>query len=72
MAMIHEPRGSFSSSLLPRHQMGLALACRLSSSDKSFRSRVAHRLLIIQRVPQSVRDSLEERYFVPEVVSIGP
>ncbi|CAL4906054.1 unnamed protein product [Urochloa decumbens] len=30
------------------------------------------RPLIIQKVPQSVRGGLEKRYFVPDVVSIGP
>jgi len=48
------------------------LASRVSKSDESFRRKAAHRPLIIQKVPQSVRDSLEERYFVPDVVSIGP
>lgn len=69
MDMVHDSPGS-SSRLLPRDQMDLA--SRLSSSNQSFRSRVAHGPLIIQKVPQSVRDSLDERYFVPEVVSIGP
>ena len=66
MATIHDPE----SGLLPRHQMDLA--SRVSKSDESFRRKAAHRPLIIQKVPQSVRDSLEERYFVPDVVSIGP
>ncbi|PVH35116.1 hypothetical protein PAHAL_7G108400 [Panicum hallii] len=55
--------------LVPREQMDLP--SRLSASNASFRS-VAPRLLLIQKVPQSVRGGLEERYFVPDVVSIGP
>lgn len=55
--------------LLPREQMDLP--SRLSASNASFRS-VAPRQLLIQKVPQSVRGGLEERYFVPDVVSIGP
>jgi len=66
MATIHDPE----SGLLPRYQMDLA--SRVSKSDESFRRKAAHRPLIIQKVPPSVRDSLEERYFVPDVVSIGP
>ncbi|XP_062227338.1 UPF0481 protein At3g47200-like [Phragmites australis] len=58
--------------LLPPHQRDLSF--RLSSSNAWFRSaqQPHSRPVIIQKVPQSVRGGLEERYFVPDVVSIGP
>ncbi|KAF8765976.1 hypothetical protein HU200_008018 [Digitaria exilis] len=47
------------------------LPSRLSASSRSFRAG-AQRQNFIQKVPQSVRRGLEQRYFVPDVVSIGP
>jgi hypothetical protein len=64
---LHDP------DMLPAHQRDLT--SRLSSSNASFRhaqQRRHSRPLIIQKVPPSVRGRLEERYFVPDVVAIGP
>lgn len=68
MAALHDPDAG----LLPANQRDLT--SRLSSSNTSFRA-AQHRHsrpLIIQKVPPSVRDGLEVRYFVPDVVAIGP
>lgn len=65
---LHDPE----TGLLPPRQRELSF--RLSSSHSVFRALAQqreNRPLIIQRVPQSVR-GLDELYFVPEVVSIGP
>ncbi|CAN6347571.1 unnamed protein product [Urochloa humidicola] len=65
---LHDPEAG----LLPPHQRDLSF--RLSTSNAMFRG-AQHRHtrpLIIQKVPQSVRGGLDERYFVPDVVSIGP
>ncbi|RCV18453.1 hypothetical protein SETIT_3G301900v2 [Setaria italica] len=65
---LHDPEAG----LVPPHQRDLSF--RLSTSNAAFRA-AQHRHsrpLIIQMVPQSVRGGLEERYFAPEVVSIGP
>ena len=65
---LHDPEAG----LLPPHQRELSF--RLSTSNATFRA-AQHRHsrpLIIQKVPPSVRAGLEERYFSPDVVSIGP
>ncbi|KAG2628992.1 hypothetical protein PVAP13_3KG395500 [Panicum virgatum] len=65
---LHDPEAG----LLPPHQRDLSF--RLSTSNATFRA-AQHRHsrpLIIQKVPASVRGGLEERYFAPDVVSIGP
>ncbi|CAN6338233.1 unnamed protein product [Urochloa humidicola] len=65
---LHDPEAG----LLPPHQRDLSF--RLSTSNATFRA-AQHRHsrpLIIQKVPPSVRGGLEERYFAPDVVSIGP
>ncbi|KAF8769376.1 hypothetical protein HU200_006625 [Digitaria exilis] len=58
---LHDPEAG----LLPPHQRDLSF--RLSTSNSTFR-----RPLIIQKVPSSVRGGLDEHYFLPDVVSIGP
>ncbi|CAL4906982.1 unnamed protein product [Urochloa decumbens] len=65
---LHDPEAG----LVPPQQRDLSF--RLSTSNASFRA-AQHRHsrpLIIQKVPPSVRGGLEERYFAPDVVSIGP
>ncbi|KAF8659535.1 hypothetical protein HU200_058285 [Digitaria exilis] len=65
---LHDPEAG----LLPPHQRDLSF--RLSTSNSTFRS-AQHRHsrpLIIQKVPSSVRGGLDEHYFLPDVVSIGP
>ncbi|CAN6227676.1 unnamed protein product [Urochloa humidicola] len=62
------PAGASSSRLLGDP---MELFSRLSYSNAWFRA-VAHQPLIIERVPQSLRGRLENRYFTPDVVSIGP
>ncbi|KAJ1292399.1 hypothetical protein BS78_02G388200 [Paspalum vaginatum] len=65
---LHDPEAG----LLPPRQRDLSF--RLSTSNTSFRA-AQHRYsrpLIIQKVPQSVQGGLDGRYFVPDVVSIGP
>lgn len=65
---LHDPEAG----LVPPQQRDLSF--RLSTSNAAFRAAQQRhsRPLIIQMVPQSVRGGLEQRYFAPEVVSIGP
>ncbi|CAN6343297.1 unnamed protein product [Urochloa humidicola] len=62
---LHNPEAD----LLSREQMDLP--SRLSASARRLAPQ-CNRPLMIQKVPQSVRGSLDKRYFVPDVVSIGP
>ncbi|CAN6334405.1 unnamed protein product [Urochloa humidicola] len=63
---LHDPEAG----LLPREQMDLP--SRLCASARRLAPQRHNRPLVIQKVPQSVRGSLDKRYFVPDVVSIGP